>query len=70
MERWLIALLLVLTLPGLLTYLPIRARRNVDPVPRRMIEEPEPGAAAREPLEMWSEPRAHPSARRNETSPL
>jgi hypothetical protein len=31
MERLLIALLLVLTLPGLLTFLPIRPRRSLDP---------------------------------------
>jgi hypothetical protein len=59
MERLLIALLLVLTLPGLLTFLPIRARRNLDrgegPTDTRSKESEL--WAARKPLERWSEPR-------------
>jgi hypothetical protein len=59
MERLLIALLLVLTLPGLLTLLPIRARRNRDRgegATDTGSKEPELWPA-RKPLERWSEPR-------------
>lgn len=64
LERVVVRLLLVLTLPGLLTSLPIRARRNLDrgegPT-NTMIKEPDLGAAARKPLERWIDRRDGPS---------